>query len=67
MLAEAPLNVSERAVLDLVGRHPFLPTAVLGEGLATFESQGLGIEDVAVSATAYGRAVAKGLSQPLPF
>jgi hypothetical protein len=63
-LAEAPLNVSERAVLDLVGRHPCLPTAVPGEG---FESQGPGIEDVAVSATTYGRAVAKGLSQPLPF
>src|SRR6266568_6712488 len=32
-LAETPLNVSERAVLDLVGRHPFLPTAVLGDVL----------------------------------
>jgi hypothetical protein len=32
-LAEPPLNVSERAVLDLVGRHPFLPTAVLGDVL----------------------------------
>src|SRR5205807_565285 len=32
-LAETPLNVSERAVLDLVGRHPFLSTDVLGEVL----------------------------------
>jgi ornithine cyclodeaminase/alanine dehydrogenase-like protein (mu-crystallin family) len=32
-----------------------------------FESQGLGIEDVAVSAVAYERAVAKGVGQPLPF
>jgi hypothetical protein len=32
-LAETPLNVSERAVLDLVGRHPFLPPAVLGDVL----------------------------------
>jgi hypothetical protein len=32
-LAETPLNVSERAVLDLVGRHPFLSTAVLGDVL----------------------------------
>jgi hypothetical protein len=31
--AETPLNVSERAVLDLVGRHPFLPPAVLGDVL----------------------------------
>jgi hypothetical protein len=30
-LAEMPLNVPERAVLDLVGRHPFLSTDVLGE------------------------------------
>jgi hypothetical protein len=29
----AALSVSERAVLDLVGRHPFLPTAVLGDVL----------------------------------
>jgi len=32
-LAETPLNVPERAVLDLVGRHPFLPPAVLGDVL----------------------------------
>jgi hypothetical protein len=32
-LAETPLNVSERAVLDLVGHHPFLPPAVLGDDL----------------------------------
>src|SRR6266852_4073648 len=32
-LAETPLNVSEWAVLDLVGRHPFLPIAVLGDVL----------------------------------
>src|SRR5439155_12567000 len=31
--AEARLNVSERAVMDLVGRHPFLSTAVLGDVL----------------------------------
>jgi hypothetical protein len=32
-LAETPLNVPELAVLDLVGRHPFLSTAVLGDVL----------------------------------
>src|SRR6266849_8559073 len=32
-LAETPLNVPERAVLDLVGRHPFVPTDVLGDVL----------------------------------
>jgi alanine dehydrogenase len=37
------------------------------EDVTLFESQGLGIEDVAVSAVAYERAVAKGVGQPLPF
>jgi hypothetical protein len=32
-LAETPLNAPERAVLDLVGRHPFVPTDVLGDVL----------------------------------
>src|SRR5712691_2087072 len=32
-LAERPLNVPERAVLDLVGRHPFLTIAVLRDVL----------------------------------
>jgi hypothetical protein len=32
-LPEPPLNVPERAVLDLVGRHPFLTIAVLGDVL----------------------------------
>ncbi|SRR5579884_389997 len=35
--------------------------------ITLFESQGLGIEDMAVSAAAYERAVKKGLGQPLPF
>ena len=37
------------------------------EDITLFESQGLGIEDVAVSAVAYERALAKGLGTPLPF
>src|SRR5207302_4598336 len=32
-LAETPLNVPEWAVLDLVGRHPFLTAAVLSDVL----------------------------------
>src|SRR6266700_2727348 len=32
-LAQTPLSVPERAVLDLVSHHPFLPTAVLGDVL----------------------------------
>jgi len=32
-LAETPLSVSERAVMDLVGRHPFVSIAVLGDVL----------------------------------
>ena len=35
--------------------------------ITLFESQGLGIEDIAVSAVAYERAVAKGLGEQLPF
>ena len=37
------------------------------DDVTLFESQGLGIEDIAVSAVAYERAVAKGLGEPLPF
>jgi alanine dehydrogenase len=37
------------------------------DDITLFESQGLGVEDVAVSAVAYERAVAKGLGQPLPM
>jgi alanine dehydrogenase len=37
------------------------------DDITLFESQGLGIEDMAVSSVAYERAVAKGLGQPLPF
>jgi Replication-relaxation len=33
VVAGTPLKVPERAVLDLVGRHPFLPAAVLGDVL----------------------------------
>src|SRR5207237_4920171 len=32
-LSEPLLNVPDRAVLDLVGRHPFVPTDVLGDVL----------------------------------
>lgn len=37
------------------------------QDITLFESQGLGIEDVAVSAIAYQRAIAQGIGQPLPF
>jgi len=35
--------------------------------ITLFESQGLGIEDIAVSGVAYERAMARGLGQLLPF
>ena len=37
------------------------------QDITLFESQGLGIEDVAVSAVAYQRAVAKGIGAPMSF
>ncbi|HLY64316.1 MAG TPA: ornithine cyclodeaminase family protein [Chloroflexota bacterium] len=37
------------------------------EDITLFESQGLGIEDIAVSAVAYERAMAKGIGHKLPF
>jgi ornithine cyclodeaminase/alanine dehydrogenase-like protein (mu-crystallin family) len=37
------------------------------EAITLFESQGLGLEDVAVAAAAYERARADGLGEELPF
>jgi alanine dehydrogenase len=44
-----------------------VPGRQSAEDITLFESQGLGIEDIAVSAVAYERAMAKGLGQALPF
>lgn len=37
------------------------------DDITLFESQGVGIEDIAVSAVAYEKAIAQGLGEPLPF
>ena len=43
------------------------PGRQISDDITLFESQGLGIEDIAVSAVAYERAMAQGLGTPLPF